>query len=118
MAVKGLKLRDYEYRKGLKIYRYLYFCPFCERAYTWEELCEHYLFELHNVPYFTNDQKEREEYEHELEKYRKALSDLDNEVETGKISPLEFWEKLGELKRKFEKVKEKFVLDYQNKTQT
>jgi len=107
--VKGLKLYSYEYRKGLRIPEYLYSCPICQRAYRWGELCEHFLFELRNVPYFTDDVREKEECEKMYEEYWKAIAELDKEIEEGKIDALEYWERLSNLNRKLEKAKEEFV---------
>jgi len=109
MAKKGLKLYDYEYRKGLKVSFYRYYCPYCEVSYHWEEPCHHFLFELRNIPYFTDNPYEKEECEKIYEEYRKALKELDNEVETEKISVAEYWKKLSELNRELQKKKEEFV---------
>jgi len=109
MAKKGLKLYDYEYRKGLKVSFYRYYCPYCEVSYHWEELCKHYLFELNGVPYFTDNPYEKEEYQKIYEEYRKALDDLGKKVERKEISVIEYWDNLSKLNRELEQRQIEFV---------
>jgi len=103
--VKGFKLRDYKYRTTLPFFDdYLYFCPFCQNAYEVGRLCEHFLFEIDGVPYFSNDPEEVEEIVREYEKYYETLRDLTDEVKSGKISGMEYLKKVEELNEELKRV--------------
>ena len=101
MALVGFKIRSYEGH-------YLYFCPFCQEAYAVGELCEHFLFSVNDeVPYFSDDPVEIEEWKRERKKYEKALSDLDELWMSGKIS----WEEYSKRRREIEEELERVFLE-------
>jgi len=103
--VKGFKLRDYKYRTTLPFFDdYLYFCPFCQEAYEVGRLCEHFLFEIDGVPYFSNDPEEVEEIVREYEKYYEAILDLSESLRSDEISVVEYLKKAVELTEELKRV--------------
>jgi len=93
MALAGYKV-DYDH----------YFCPICQKVYKEKELCEHYLFNIDDVPYFSDDPEEIEEWKRELEKYEKAREELFELAKSGKIKGLEAWRKRDELRKEYQRV--------------
>jgi len=111
MIVRGYKSWGYEYRKGLRVYYSLYYCPFCDREYREWKTCEHFLFELKGKPYFTNDDKVIEKFEREYEKFIKAWDELNNLARSGEISAEEFLRRWDEIKEEYDKALSEIVKD-------
>ena len=104
MAVSGVMQEWYERREGLRVYYNRYYCPICNRWYREGQLCEHYLFEFDGIPYFTDDAKEKEEFEREREKYKKAYKDLFKLFRAGVLRGEAYSKELEKIESEFKKV--------------
>ena len=109
--MRGYKSRDYEYRKGLRVYYNRYYCPFCDKGYREGKTCEHYLFEFKGKPYFTDDVKVKEKFERVYEEYEKALDDLHELLGQGKLSAEEFFSRWDKIKEEYTKALSEIVKD-------